>query len=278
MFVVLRLIEPEKGYFKRRKQIRITARSSAEICRETGSLPFCMLDVINDKKGVLWHNFEERCGRYASRIVAPRNVALPDGCDLKRFTPSAMISSLVFNSAKAVIDSAAPTPDSFVLTVTDRCAPSALRVCELLPFCSTVRVITSRPEKYAAACEKALTDFGATLILRSAYEPTQKPDIVICCDGVVCPSMNAAAVFAYKRRTCGKIRFCGNGITLTEKHRSLLPDGIEPLDFAGALTELCACAEYTSACFSQLDISCNACAKRSPETCILCHISNKKPL
>ena len=278
MFIVLRLIEPEKSYFKRRKQIKTVARSPAGICRETGSLPFCVLDVINDKRGIQWHNFEERCGRYASRIVAPRNVALPDGSDLRRFTPSAIISSLVFNSAKAVVACAAPVPDSFVLTVTDRCALSALRVCELLPFCSTVRVITSRPEKYAAVCEKALADFGATLILRSVYEPTQKPDIVICCDGVVSPSMNAAAVFAYKRRACGKIRFCGNGITLTEKHRSFLPEGIDPLDFAGALTELCACAEYASACFEELEISCNGCSDRSAEACILCHIANKKPL
>ncbi len=278
MFIVLRLIEPEKSYFKRKKQLKAIARSPAEICRESGSLPFCTLDVINGKHGIINQNFEARCGRYASRIVAPRSIALPDDCNLQRFTPSTIISNLVFNTAKAVVASASPAPESFVLTVTDRCALSVLRVCELLPFCSTVRVITSRPEKYASACEKALNDFGATLILRSAYEPTQKPDIVICCDGVVSTLMNAAAVFAYKRRTCGKIRFCGNGITLTERHREFLPEGIEPLDFAGALTELCACTEYADACFANLEISCSACEKRSPEACILCHISNKQRL
>ena len=278
MFIVLRLIEPEKSYFKRRKQIKTTARLPAEIHRKSGSLPFCVLDVINSKHATAWQNFEERCGRYASRIVAPRNVALPDGNNLQRFAPSAMISTLIFNTAKSIVASAAPSTDSFVITVTDRNALSALRVCELLPLCSTVRVITSKPEKYAAVCEKALSDFGATLIIRPVYEPTQKPDIVICCDGAVCPSMNNAAVFAYKRRTCGKIRFCGNGIKLTEKHGEFLPNGIDPLDFAGALTELCACREYCESCFSELEISCNACSEQSPDACILCHISNKKPL
>ena len=275
MFVVLRLIEPEKGFIKRRKQIKTVARSPAVICRETGSLPFCAMDIINGKRGIIWKNVEARCGRYASRIVAPRSISLPDGCNLSRFTPSAIISSLVFNTAKSTVSSAAPAPDSFVLTVTDRNALSVSRVCELLPFCSTVRVITSRPEKYAAACEKALTDFGATLILRHAYEPTRKPDIVICCDGVVCSAMNNAAVIAYKRRTCGKIRLCGNGINLTEKHREFLPEGIEPLDFAGALTELCACAEYSDSCFAQLETSCRLCPKSSPEACIICHVTGK---
>ncbi|MBR6785185.1 MAG: hypothetical protein IKM25_02940 [Clostridia bacterium] len=278
MFIVLRLIEPEKRYFKRRKQIKSVARLPAVICRETGSLPFCTVDVINGKNGIIWQNIEARCGRYASRIVAPRNIALPDGCNLQRFTPSAIISSLVFNTAKNTVSSAAPAPDSFVMTVTDRNALSVSRVCELLPLCSTVRVITSRPEKYACACEKALNDFGATLILRASYEPTRKPDIVICCDGVVCSSMNKAAVFAYKRRTCGNIRFCGNGINLTEKHKAFLPEGIEPLDFAGALTELCACSEYSDACFAELEISGNVCTDFSAEASVLCHTAGKKVL
>ena len=278
MFIVLRLIEPEKRYFKRRKQIKSVARSPAQICRETGSLPFCTVDVINGKRGIVWKNVEARCGRYASRIVAPRSIALPDGCNLQRFTPSSIISSLVFNTAKKTVSAAAPAADSFVLTVTDRNALSVSRICELLPFCATVRVITSRPEKYAAACEKALTDFGATIILRTAYEPTRKPDIVICCDGVVCNAMNNAAVFAYKRRTCGKIRFCGNGINLAEKHRNFLPEEIEPLDFAGALTELCACTEYSDSCFAELETSCSRCTSHSPEECILCHISGKNKL
>ena len=272
MFVVLRPVAPEKGYFKRRKQIKSVMRSPAVICRNEGSLPFCVVDIASDKRGIIWSGVEEKCGRYASRIVAPRSISLPDGGNFKRFVPSSMAANLVFNTAVAVISGAAPEPDSFVVTVTDRCGLSASRICELLPLCSAVRIVTSKPERYASACEKALTEFGATLVLRSAYEPTQKPDIVISCDGAICAAMSDAAVFTHKKRTCGKIRFCGNGITLTPEHSDFLPEGIDPLDFAGAVTELCGCSDYSSACFSEISLSCQKCAEPSAASCLLCHI------
>ena len=250
-------------------------RSPAVICRESNGLPFCAVDIINGKRGIIWDGVEEKCGRYASRIVAPKSIALPDGGAFKRYVPSTMSASLVFNTAKKFISESKPAPDSFVLTLTDRCAHFFARVCELLPLCSTVRIITSKPEKYAVACEQALNDFGATLILRSSYEPTQKPDIVICSDGAVTSAMSNAAVFTYKKRACGKIRFCGNGINLTQQHKEFLPVGIDPLDFAGAITELCGSNEYAAACFSQTEISCRKCAEPSPPSCILCHIRSK---
>lgn len=275
MFVVLRPVEPEKGYFKRKKQIKSVMRSPAVICRSEGALPFCVVEVASDKRGIIWSGVEEKCGRYASRIVAPRSISLPDGGNLKRFAASSMAANLVFNTAVSAVSAASPEPESFVVTVTDRCGLSASRICELLPLCSAVRVVTSKPERYAAACEKALTEFGATLVLRSAYEPTQKPDIVISCDGAVSASMSEAAVFTHKKRTCGKIRFCGNGINLTPEHSAFLPDGIDPLDFAGAVTELCGCIDYASACFAEIEISCQKCAEPSVSNCLLCHIRSK---
>ncbi|MBO5859997.1 MAG: hypothetical protein J6R20_09525, partial [Clostridia bacterium] len=107
---------------------------------------------------------------------------------------------------------------------------------------------------------------------RSSYEAPPKPDIVICCDGAVCSAMSDAAVFVFRRKTCGKIRFCGSGITLKAEHSRSLPDGIDPLDFAAALIELCGSREYSLSCFENIEISCRKCASPLPENCILCHI------
>lgn len=272
MFVVLRISEQEKGYFRRRKQVRKNVQSPAVICKNAEGLPYFQVDVINGKKGIIWDGIAAKCGRYSSRIVAPRSVSLPDDIGIKRFSPSSTVSNLVFNTAKNTVALAAPAPDSFCLTVTDRCALFAPRICELLPLCSTVRVITLRPEKYASACEKALSESGATLILRPSYEPPRKPDIVICCDGAVSAAMSDAAIFTFRRKSCGKIRFCGSGITLTDEHCSFLPEGIDPLDFAAALTELCGNREYACSCFESVETSCKKCASPLPENCILCHV------
>ncbi len=272
MFVILRLVDAEKNYFKAKKQIKKSVRSPAVIRRENGALPFCTVDIIRGKRGIIWDGVEEKCGRLASRVVAPKSIPLPDSGNLKRYIPSSIYASLVFNTAKSIISDSKADPDSFCITVTDRYALSASRVCELLPMCSCVRVITSRPEKYAPCLENALNSFGATIIVRSSYEPTQKPDIVISCDGVISAAMSNAAVFTSKKRTCGKLRFCGSGIDLTPEHAEFLPADIDPIDFAGALTELCGSSNYSGSCFSALGISCGKCADPIATNCLLCHI------
>lgn len=272
VFVVLGITEQEKGCFRKRKQIRKVLQSPAIICKNAEGLPYFRVDVINGKKGIIWDGIAAKCGRYSSRIVAPRSISLPDDIGIKRFSPSSTVPNLIFNTAKASVAGAAPPPDGFCLTVTDRCALFSSRICELLPLCSTVRIITLRPEKYAFACEKALSESGAALILRSAYEPPRKPDIVICCDGAVSAAMSDAAVFTFRKKSCGKIRFCGSGVSLSEEHLRSLPEGIEPLDFAAALTELCGNREYACARFETVETSCRKCASPTAENCILCHV------
>ncbi len=272
MFVVLRIVEPEKGFFKARKQIKNALCQPARIHRESGSLPFSEVEIIKGKRGIIWDGVEEKCGRYASRIIAPKSIHLPDSGNFRRYVPSTIKANLIFNTAKNIIAKANAEPDSFCITVTDRNALSASKICSLLPFCSCVRVVTAREDKYAVCVENALNSFGATLILRKEYEPTAKPDIVICCDGVTSAAMSEAAVFTFKKRTCGKLRFCGSGIDLTPKHTEFLPEGIDALDFAGAVTELCGCQDYSEACFSDLEISCGKCAEPKAESCLLCHV------
>ena len=270
MFVVFRVTEPEKGYFKARKQIKNVLNQPAVIHRKDGVLPFSEVEIIKGKRGIVWDGVEEKCGRYSSRIIAPKSIHLPD--NFKRFSPSAIRANLVFNTAKKAIGKAAAEPDSFCITVTDRNALSAAKICSILPLCSCVRVVTARADRYAESVDNALNSFGATLIIRSEYEPVSKPDIVICCDGVTSAAMSESAVFSYKKRSFGKLRFYGSGITLTPEHSELLPDDIEALDFAGAITELCGCQDYAESCFSSVETSCEKCVSPSTESCLLCHI------
>lgn len=275
MFVVLRTVSPEKGIIKRRKQKKRILNSPAQSCPTEKGLPFYVLDVLADKHGIDWDSVAEKCGRYASRIIAPRNLPLPDHEKLRRFIPISMNSLLIFNTASEIIKNAALPPEKISVTLTDRNAVHYSRVCKLLPFASSVRVVTAHPERYAHACVRAFEDYGASLIIRSVYEPTSKPEIIICCDGTISVSMENAAIFTSKRRAGGKIRFSGNGARLSEHHADLIPQEIDPIDFIGALTELCGCPEYKSSTFAQLDISCTSCENPTPEKCLECFCANQ---
>lgn len=275
MFVILRLNEAPKGILKKRKQRKKLANSQPIAMQTERGLPYFMLDIPSVPNDTAWNNITEKCGRYASRIVAPRSLTLPDRGSLKRFVPYSMASILIFNTSKEIIGKANHPPEEISVTVTDRNALHTSRICELLPFASTVRIITTHPERYARACEKAFDEYGASLIVRSSYEPISKPDVVICCDGVLSPAMQTAAIFSCKHKTHGKIHFCGNGIDLTPQHKEFIPYNIDPVDFAGALTELCGSPEYKSSVFSRLETSCSLCENPLPENCLKCYTEGK---
>lgn len=270
MFVVLKIKAPEKGFLKRRKQKKAMNNAVLRSCPTEKGLPFYILDVLDGKRGINWKLVADKCGRYSSRIIAPRSLPLPDHTRLKRFIPISMNSVLVFNTALKIIEKSKLSPDEICITLTDRNAVHPRDVCKILPYASTVRVVTSHPERYAAACSEAFEEHGASLIIRSAYEPISKPDIVICCDGAVASTMKDAAIFTSKRKNGGKLVFSGSGVYLAPNHAEVISPETDSVDFAGALTELCGSREYKNAVFSQIESTCQKCNESPPEKCLEC--------
>ena len=275
MFVVLRVSSAPKGIFVKRKIRKSVGNARLQSVSTENGLPFYLLDIPEVIPTPIWDAVEKKCGRYASRIVAPRTLPLPDCGKIRRFVPSSTPSMLTFNTAVKIIEKAYIPPESISITLTDINARHATELDLLLPIASTLRVITARPERYAAACEKAFSDCGASVILRSDYEESAKPDIVICCDGRLSPKAENAAVFCHKSKVCGKLHIRGNGIELHSHHKDIIPENIDSVDFAGALTELCGCTDYKKSCFAKIETSCRKCTVRSPEYCLKCFAENK---
>lgn len=275
MFVVLRTIETPKGFLQKRKHKKFIKKAQPEAVRTDKGLPFFTLDIPENATDGEWLEIAKKCDRYASRIVAPRKLSLPDYCGMKRFVPSYTQSLLNFNTAVETIRNTSANPYEISITVTDRNAVHHSRINKLLPFASSLRVITLYPEKYASACREALDEHGASVIIRSSYEPSSKRDIVICCDGVISPHMTSAAVFSYKQHTVGKLQFIGNGVALIGSHSDIIPDEIDSTDFAGAVTELCGSTEYKNSIFSSLVSNCNICDNPTPEKCLECYADGR---
>lgn len=274
MFVVLKTVEPISGYFNKKKQRKTLGKCRPVSYSSENGMPFFMLDVLNGKNGLNFSLIEEKCGCYVSRIVAPRSVSLPDNSRLKRFMPGMSNGLFILNTALETIKEVNPAPNETGITVIDRSAFMCSEIEKLLPYGSPLRVVTARPERYAATCQKIYDEFGASVILRSVYESTLKKDIVICCDGATAETMNNAAVFSYKRGIYGKIRFFGSHIALSDNHKKIIPENIDASDFAAALTELCGSTAYKSAVFSDIETSGFMYGKLSPSECLECYIHN----
>lgn len=273
MFVVLRMITPEKNFIKRYKQRKSIEKSSLTQCKTNDGLPFFTLDVTDKKQNTNWESVAKKCGAYSSRIVAPRSCHIPDNCGLKRFVPSVMSSVLVFNTALDAIEKSRISSNNLCITLTDRNAVHFSRVCRLLPFAPSVRIITSHPERYAEPCIKAYEDFGASLIIRSRYEPVSKPEIIICGDGAVTPSMKNAIVFSSKKKSSDGLVIYGNSTALTKNHLDAIGSGINSVDFAGAVTELCGSSEYRNSVFESTASNCFECDSESAAKCLMCRFN-----
>lgn len=273
MFVLLRTIESSGGFFNRRHQKKKIANSIPVSVSTENGMPFYMLDVLSDKNGPDYPAIEEKSGYYSSRIVAPRTLALPDKTNLRRFLPGYSNGIFIFNTAVEIIKKVNPEPEKISATVIDRNAVMCNEIVKLIPYSSPLRVITSRPERYAAACQKIYDEYGASVMLRSFYEPSSKKDVVICCDGTTSDSMSSAAVFSFKRGTNGKLRFYGNRVPLSESHKNIIPENIDSTDFAAAVTELCGSTAYKTAGYSDIETNCRKCGEISPSECLGCYIS-----
>lgn len=259
MFILFRHNYIDGNCFKRKKQLKNISKSEIRTVRTDGSLPFYITEIPIVRGSVLWKGIDGKCGKLASRVVASREISIPDGLPIKRYASTLLMPEIIFNTALEALKTSHLKPDSFSLTLTDRKGLVASKVCELLPFCSEIRVVTGSPEKYAQPVADALSNSGAVLIIRDSHRASAKPEIVICTDGAVAPSMNGCAVFAHRKYVGGKLMLTGGEITLCEKHRDIVPDYISPMDFAGALTELCASADYDNAVFSDTEINSSAC-------------------
>lgn len=271
MFIVLKTIKSAGGFRSRRKQKKALERREPVSHPTANGLPFFILDILDGKNGVSRTEIEEKCGRYVSRIIAPRSLRLPDNGRIKRFTPGISNGFFIFNTALDAIEKAGIRPEEVCITLIDRSACMNGEIHRLLPFASTVRTVTSRPERYAAQCRKIYDEYGASVMVRPVYQPSGKKEIIICCDGGTTEAMQNSAVFSFKRGIYGKLRFFSSGINLSERHRKVIPENIEPVDFAAAVTELCGSTEYKSACFAQTESSCSACPCTDASECLKCY-------
>lgn len=273
MFVLLKTIAPSGGFWSKRCQKKSLERCTPVSVSTENGMPFFTLDVLDGKGGPDFQSIEKKCGCYVSRVVAPRSLSLPDSTKIKRFVPGASGGLFIFNTALKMIEEAHTKPEKISITVIDRNASMCGETVRLLPFSSSPRIVTSRPDRYTRICREIYDEYGASIMVRPYYEPCSKKEIVICCDGASIKSMNNAAVFSLKRGINGRIRFCGSKISLSAHHREFVPDNIQSTDFAAAITELCGSTAYRTASFSDVEKNCGLCNEEQPAKCLECFIS-----
>ncbi len=254
VFFIIKTVEPCEGFFSARKQKREISEKPPTAYRTEHGLPFMSAEVLCGEKGLDWDEIRAKCGRYSSRLILPKSIDIPDDAGVSRFIPSAMKAILNFNTAVEIFNIASLPASSFSLSVIDLNARFAGKLCKLLPLCSSIKIITDRPEIYAPYCAEAYEKCGASVMLREKFEKGSLRDAVICCENDYEFTDIPEIVFSYSGGDCGNTTVHGSGIRLTDEHRRIIGESIDPVDFAGALTELCSCREYCNSVYENINI------------------------
>ncbi|MBQ6268306.1 MAG: hypothetical protein IJK64_11115 [Clostridia bacterium] len=250
MFVLISDVPaPRSRRQARRLQARLR-RTPAKLNTEANALPFLTESVC--AAAPAWDAVAAHCGRYAACLLAPETLPLPPDSRFRRYDPAAFRAQVLFRAACALLKAAALPPQRLTVTLCDRSGLLASQAPALLPFAAGLRILTSAPARYIPVCVSAMQTAGATLLLRDRYRPAPGPELLLCCSGVPPGVPASACLLTAQSADTSATVLTGHAFSLRPTHAALLPDGVDALAFAGALTETCACPDYRDAVFSDL--------------------------
>lgn len=237
MFTVLQpIVRPTVGFMRR---IRYLGKPAVQIQpQRAGTITFCILRV-RCKNGVPhWNKVYRAAGRQAGQLVLPAGFSPPAGCGIRPYDNSRFRRMLLFNAFFRCMASADPRRLSVALIDWDaRYGEVALGILERA---AAVHVVTIRPELYECYAEKAHAELGACLMLTDRTDCLESVAAVLAPEGLAgrhtfpeIPPVNR--IFFSGADSAAGMTVDGRCIRLPEPYESLLPPGIDRLDFGAAL-------------------------------------------
>lgn len=250
MFVLLSEASMPRGRLQTRRLQARLRRTPARLCTQANALPFLTETVLSAAPD--WEAVAAHCGRYAARLLAPDTLALPPDPRFRRYDAVAFRAGVLFRSSVALLADAKLPPQRLTLTLCDRGGLLAADAPALFPYAAGLRILTCAPARYVPVCVAAMRETGASLLLRDRYLPVPGPEVVLCCSGIPAQAPASVCLLTARAVDLPATVLTGRTFPLRPTHAALLPEGVEPLAFAGALTEACACPDYRDAVFPDL--------------------------
>lgn len=239
MFAVLCPFEVTKERrFGRRRTV--AEKSTVKVHSLSGGMRFYTVPVPLKNGKADWERIAEVTGGCKGRILAPSYLKIPEGYGFCEFYSADFAAQMIFDSALSLLKTAELPPQGLSVSLVDPDALLADRVCDLLTFASSVRVVTKKPQDFLAAAQQAMREYGATLVIGERDEnssavisyPLVKPP-----DGI------------YSILSAKGITVKGFSADNVQNFKGILPPGLDTVCFAAACAKLCADSEISRAKF-----------------------------
>ena len=256
MFAVLQIRPQENGFLQKIKvRMHPTSPQAIQVAVKGGT-PFLCVEASRRKGGLPWEEIAFCAGRCAGRMLLPDGVIPPEGGPVKAFLPDALAPLILFNTACDVLARRRRPPGEECITLLDPQGRLARRAGRLLAFASLVRVVTDNTAVYEQTAEQVMEDYGAALLVQDTFAGARDSTVVIAPDGLresFFPKRKCA-VFTNRESSGGYLCITAEGIDLPEPYCRLIPDGINPDRFAGALYEASGLRELSRRTYTRLKL------------------------
>lgn len=221
-----------------------------------GGVSFYALRISARKSGPDWRLIRRAAGHLSGKLLLPNELTPPQGSGCFELVPRRYPYKLLFNTAVSVIRACHLDPLGCTITVLDGQGKFSSEIRQLVPLAAAVRVITQHPARYYTSAEAVLDEFGATLLFSDAPNAALDSDFILVLDAqtTVCAGRNTV-VFTNRKENLRVFTISGDGVDLPEAYEALLPRGVTPECFAGALYEHCAALQLGALCYSRLQLS-----------------------
>jgi len=234
-----------------------------------GGAPFFRLEAAQRKSTTRgeqhdtlpWDEIERAAGRLRTRMLFPEGIAPPPTPaarsaaqaqmepGLRAFAPRRLPLLLCLRTAQQVLQASHVPARQLRVTVVDSKGALTRLLEPLVPLAGSLRVFTPDPSLYRAAAQQLQRRFGIALILSSSPGCFAQSHVVVADDLRLFTGREAGLIFTPDSEmalsgSCAAPRVvrCGAPV-LPEAQGRLCPPGIDPMNFACALYELCGVKE-----------------------------------
>ena len=198
---------------------------------------YYLVDFKCPKGKINWDLLLKYCSSYKSRLLLPSDITLPDSIKLRPYNSNKAELILIYNTMLEHIKSSTPC-FSFSLCLSDKDAIIKEKILTALPYFSKINIITDKPHMYKAVSDSIMKAHGLCLTFSKRPIFTDGNSFLVTTDPEIVPLSFKGTVFCTQSvcaPDCTAVR--GKHICLTDELSTVIPKGIDPVQFLSAAYE-----------------------------------------
>lgn len=202
-----------------------------------GNIKYFIIDIQLKNGRIDWDMVYNTAGRESSRLIIPEGINPPKNSFVKSYDSSKFLTHVFYNTIFQLLKSIETSPDSIIIGIYDPYAKAAAVSPLFLKYCRHLKIVTDVPDKYYKYSEKAMSEYGAGMIISDLCDSFENCNVIIAPFG-----MSGCKYYPHNALVFDIDGVCGYTVTkdcirLPKIYTHDMPKRISEAVFAAALYE-----------------------------------------